>query len=25
VSASQAIDSLRLDAWLVDDYEEEED
>jgi hypothetical protein len=24
VSASQAIDSLRLDAWLVDDYEDEE-
>ena len=24
VSASQAIDSLRLDAWLVDDYEEED-
>ena len=25
VSASQAIESLRLDAWLVDDYEEEEE
>jgi hypothetical protein len=25
VSASQAVNSLRLDAWLVDDYEEEED
>jgi hypothetical protein len=24
VSASQAIESLRLDAWCVDDYEDEE-
>jgi hypothetical protein len=24
VSASQAIESLRLDAWCVDDYEDED-